>query len=524
MLIDARSMPDGARLQTDVCVIGAGAAGITLARELANTKINVCLLEGGGLTFEDSSQSLYSGESVGIPYFDLRLVRLRYFGGTTNHWGGWCRPLDPIDFEARPGLPYSGWPIGRPDLDPYYQRAHAVCQVGPYDYEVGPWEKPGYQRLPISEDQLVTEMMRHSPPTRFGTVYKEDIARASNITAYLHANVLELVVTPEASNVSAVRVVTTGGNEFRVEAKVFILATGAIENARLLLASNSVRSKGLGNENDLVGRFFMDHLMVPGAMFLPSDPELSVALYGTPILDGIGGKGFMTIRPEILRKEQLLNIRALMVAGSTQELAMKEAPGILSAALLWKALVAGRAPDNTIEHLSNVIGDLDKIGIYSYRRAYRDPAMPVSLQYQIEQEANPDSRITLSSEKDALGLPRVALDWRFGATETRTLDRINGMFASELGKAGVGRLKVIEKNTDTGWPDGLRGNWHQMGTTRMSINPKAGVVDPVCRVHDIPNLFVAGSSVFCSGGTTNPTLTIVALALRIADRVKEQLR
>lgn len=525
MLIDARTLEDVSLIQADVCIIGAGAAGITIACELANTNVDVCMLEGGGLAYEDDSQSLYDGdESVGIPYFDLRLVRLRYFGGTTNHWGGWCRPLDPIDFEARPGLPHHGWPFDQAYLAPYYRRAHEFCQIGPFDYDVSKWEQPGRERLPIPDDQVITEIMRHSPPTRFGTVYREKLTEADNVKTYLHANVLELLVGPgDRSEVTGLRVATAAGKEFRVEAKIVILATGAIENARLLLASNSTRTAGLGNENDLVGRFFMDHIMLPGAVFLPSDPNLPLSLYDLPKLDGFGGKGFLTVRPDILRKEGLLNIRALMIPGSTEELAMKESPGILSAVLLWKALVAGRAPDNMIEHLSRVIGDLDQIGIYSYRRAYRDATMPVSIQYQIEQEANPASRITLETEKDPYGVPRVALDWHFGETERRTMARMNEMLASAVGKAGVGRLRVLENEEGSDWPPGVRGNWHQMGTTRMSVDPALGVVDPDCRMHTVPNLFIAGSSVYPSGGTTNPTLTIVTLAVRIADQVKEDL-
>jgi choline dehydrogenase-like flavoprotein len=523
VFVDARRLENGARIDADVCIIGGGAAGITIAREFLETGAQVCLLESGGFEFENATQTLYEGANVGLPYYDLRVLRLRFLGGTTNHWGGWCRPLDPIDFEARPGIPHSGWPFGIEHLDPFYRRAHVVCEAGPYDYDVENWISEEQPRLPLPEDKFITTAMRKSPPTRFGQVYREAIDRSANVKAYLHANVTEIVADETGRSITRARVATLEGGEFTVEAGRFILATGAIENARLLLASNGVRSAGLGNDHDHVGRYFMEHLMLPGAMLLLADPDRSMEFYYEPLAEDVRGVGFLRVAPQVLRDEQLLNTRILFMPGVAQELAMKDSDGVLSATMLFSALRSGRRPENLTSHVANVIKDLDKIAIYSYRRAFREAAAPISLQHQIEQSPNPDSRVKLGSDRDALGVPRVELDWRFGEPEQRTLRRVNEILAQQVGAAGIGRLRIVEDDEETGWPPGVRGAWHQMGTTRMSEDAGDGVVDPDCRVHGISNLFVAGSSVFPTSGTSNPTLTIVALALRLADHIKELL-
>ncbi len=269
MFVDAHTVLPGTLIEADVCIVGAGAAGTTLARELIGTHFEVCLLESGGLEFDQHTQSLYRGENVGFPYYSLDAVRLRYFGGTTNHWMGACRPLDPIDFESRPWVPYSGWPFDKSHLDPFYIRAHSICQLGPYEYDPATWETEENPQLPILGGRVATAMCQNSPPTRFGQVYREEIKRAPNIQTYLFANVVKIETSSTAQKVVRIHVATLQGNKFWVSARLFILATGAIENPRLLLASNEVQSTGLGNKNDLVGRFFMEHLKVPGG-YIPT--------------------------------------------------------------------------------------------------------------------------------------------------------------------------------------------------------------------------------------------------------------
>jgi choline dehydrogenase-like flavoprotein len=266
-----------------VCIVGAGAAGITLARECIKQPFRVCLLESGGLDYNEDIQSLYQGENTGLPYYPLDASRLRYFGGTTNHWAGMCRPLDDIDFAARAWIPYSGWPFGRSHLDPFYARAHLICQLGSFTYDTGAWETPDTPRFPLSSDRVMTKITQQSPPTRFGQVYQDEIVRADNVITYLHANAVEVETADTAQTVTRLRVACLQGPQFWVAARQFILATGAIENARLLLLSNKAQSAGLGNQNDLVGRFFMEHPSFESGALLPSAAHLATALHFSKI-------------------------------------------------------------------------------------------------------------------------------------------------------------------------------------------------------------------------------------------------
>ena len=266
MFIDARNLQNGHRIEADICIIGAGAAGITIAREYANSSTTVALLESGGLEFDQEIQNLYTGKNIGLPSFPVHVNRLRYFGGTTNHWAGHCRPLDPIDFEQRDWVPHSGWPISKQDLDSYYERAQPVVGLGAYEYEdLAYWQKRIGLPLPEMElkpDRLYSAVYNKSPPTRFGREYREELAKSANVSVYLHTNVLEILGNDTATRVSGLKAACIDGPELSVSAKIFILATGGMENARLLLLSDTTNPAGIGNDKGLVGRYFMDHLLL----------------------------------------------------------------------------------------------------------------------------------------------------------------------------------------------------------------------------------------------------------------------
>ena len=590
MLIDARTLPEGKTVQTDVCIVGAGAAGITLALQFIGQPFRVCLLESGGLEFDQDTQALYDGETVGLPYGPLKAVRVRYFGGTTNHWNGFCRPLDEIDFEARDWIPHSGWPFGKPRLVSFYERAQSICQLGPFPYDVKFWEPGNSGHLAFASSRVNTTMFRFSPPTRFGQVYRSDVLNAANISAYLYANVLEIETTANARNVTRLRVACLQGNKFWVSAKLFILATGGIENARLLLLSNKVQSAGLGNQNDLVGRFFMDHPgLISGAILLS---ELNISrtfLYGihnqNPDLkakiDGGSMQKFLAeddkekilswIRDGARKEKYLANVKpilekrcvschtaggiaffspltsysevrtvagidsghnysdksevrgALTLSPETQRREKLENYCAFLDRMSWSEAIQG---DGFWETLSNVITHIDDATVAAYEKFFKpNTQRQVFRLYNVLEAApNPDSRVTLTTERDRLGQNRVRLHWRLSASDKRTLRRSQEIIGTELGRAGLGRLIVMLDNDDTSWPSSPFHSWHHMGTTRMHVDPRKGVVDENCQVHGISNLFIAGSSVFPTYGCSQPTLTIVALALRLADYVKRRLK
>jgi choline dehydrogenase-like flavoprotein len=503
VLVDARTIPENTAIETDVCIVGAGAAGITLAKEFAGQGFRVGLLESGGFEFDEKTQDLYRGENVGFP-IPLNMMRLRYFGGSTNHWGNYCRALDEIDFEKRDWVPHSGWPFKKSELDSYYERAQKICQLGPFAYNSEFWQSKSSPPLRFVGNRVVTAIFQtREPATRFGMVYRKEIISAGNINTFLYANVLNIETDDAARIVTRLRVGCLQGNKFVIAAKLFILATGAIENARLLLLSNDVNSAGLGNQNGLVGRFFMSHALSEPALFLPSDPLIPATLYinSKPAVDNLRVTGHLTLSHETQRHHKLLNFNAVLFPVYVAQ------TGLMSLKRLIK-----REFDTLAKELRNVIGDLDGVATAAYWKLFKGiiPVQAFSLTCAIE----------LSSERDALGKQRVCLDWQLRAVDKASLRRSLEILGTELGRAGLGRLKIDLKDRDESWPDGIRDAGHHLGTTRMHLNPQKGVVDENCCVHGMSNLFVAGSSVFPTSGHANPTLTLIALALRLADHVK----
>jgi hypothetical protein len=195
MLRDARELDDVGMIECDLCIVGGGAAGITLARSFIGKALRVCLLESGGLEIEEEIQALYRGKNLGLPYFDLDTCRLRFFGGSTNHWAGRCRPLDELDFAPRPWVRLSGWPISRADLEPFYRQAQELCQLGAYDYTPEPWLDPGQQVLPFDPAILLSRVWQFSPPTAFGEVYRAELESAVNVDVLLHASVVDITTS-----------------------------------------------------------------------------------------------------------------------------------------------------------------------------------------------------------------------------------------------------------------------------------------------------------------------------------------
>jgi choline dehydrogenase-like flavoprotein len=510
MFADARRLDDGTRLEADIAIVGAGPAGITIARAFAGSRFRIALVESGGLEFDPEVQDLHAGASTGIQY-PVAGSRLRYFGGSSNHWGGYCRPLDPIDFEAREWVPHSGWPFGRDVLDPYYGRASEAVEVAPGRYEDdGYWrERTGEPLVAWPAGCVHARFFHYSPPTRFGERYRAALERASNVQVLLNASVRRLGAVPSGAAVDRLEVRTLTGRRHEVRARQYVLAAGGLENPRILLLSDDVVPRGLGNRNDQVGRYFMEHPHVGGfAEIVVADLARLPRIYRERLVfDGRAGKAAFVPAPGFLRRERLLNASFTMAVageyGSGTDL--KEPMAQEHVAMLRSArsfLADGSRSLKT--------GDPGYAGVW------------MGIGCACEQVPNPESRVTLAAERDALGMRRINLDWRLTEQDRRSLDAHIRSLGREFAAAGIGRMRLrIEE--DGRWPDVVAGGNHHMGTTRMNDEPRHGVVDRNCRVHGVDNLYVAGSSVFPTSGSANPTLNILALAYRLVDHLKERL-
>jgi len=516
MFVDARSVPPGTVIETEVCIVGSGAAGITLAREFINSGFRVALLESGDVDFEEKTQNLYGGSNIGRRYFapnDVGL-RLRYFGGTTNHWGGWCAPLDPLDFEEREGLPHSGWPFSRDHLEPWYHRAQSVLQLSAYGYAPVEWGiAPRDIPPPFNGPHFICQALQASTPVRFGPDYGPALRQASRITVYLNANALHFETDESNRTVQTLAVGVLPDHRLNLRARVYVLATGGIENARLLLLSGKEGANGLGNANDLVGRFFMVHLEYPGGVILLSDPfqnlKFSTGDEGaTYVRSGALHKfvSYICLSDESRRKFRLPNLRILFEKAFLQGVDRR---------------------GEILRNMQSAMSSLDGSAAIPLRNVQFENVMPsatIPIHCSSEQMPNPDSRIALGATVDAFGMRTVAVNWQLTAKDKQGVVAGHRLFGAEIGRAGFGRFWSSVPLDDVSWPIKMFGNQHNIGTTRMNKNAKLGVVDENCRIHGVANLYVAGSSVFPTEGTANPTLTIVALALRLADHIKERLK
>ena len=428
MILDFRAADCPDDIQADICVIGAGAAGITIAHALAGTSLSVCVVESGGLDFDGDTQALYEGHSVGLPWgTDLEFSRLRFFGGSTGHWGGGCVPLDAADMEVRDWVPHSGWPIRRRDLDPYYDRARGV--LGLPDY-------------PFDDDRLLTALVK--PPVvfdpallkniyymasgnpRFGEFYRAELAASGNVTVLLNANLMEFAVNATAATVRQASVRNLQGRGGRVRARFFVLACGGIENARLLLLSNSVSKPGLGNDRDLVGRFFMDHPSGKLGSIFSNHAERLTGSYDRHLPDPK-----LPIFPNVVLARALQENQRILNGRLRPEDFEDHVPdGVAALRNLRGELADGRVHALPSEIL-RIVADLDDV-LPSVVRVLR--GRPAVLTHRIdfegffEQAPNPDSRVTLGDDTDALGQRRVDLDWRLTELDRRTYETAARVF------------------------------------------------------------------------------------------------
>lgn len=474
MIRDSRTeLPDV--LEAEVCIAGAGPAGISLALELARRGRQVVLLEGGGVDAPGDAQSSYQGEVAGRHY-PLLGSRLRWLGGTTNHWGGWVKPLDDIDFKDKPHFPLPGWPFGPETLREGYRSAAQWCELDSDEFHpdsLGRAAAEAHLQLP-SDSGFVHRVFRFSPPTRFGSRYFDALEQASLIDCRLHLNAVALEQSED--HIRELRARTLGGGECRVRARYFVLAMGGIENARFLLNQSAVP----GNQAGFVGRCFMDHYgYTPGVIL-----SRAGLAYERGSIDDQDVMVVIAPSPDAVVRDGLRNCCFILNT---------DAPDSIVPQDYWNTRLLGGASGGT------------------YRVAMINESIP-----------HPESRITLLDQTDALGLRRTRLHWHLTEDEFTPVLDLFDRWASVLSAAGLARVRQLRaEKPPLNQHVGI--GYHHMGTTRMSADPEYGVADPDARCWDRENLYLAGSSLFPHVGYSNPTLTILALTSRLADHLASRL-
>jgi choline dehydrogenase-like flavoprotein len=533
MITSSQELADGSAgaRDFDVCIIGAGPAGISLALELDGTDLSVCLLEAGGEGYHRASQKLYEGEFLGDRYPPLRDTRLGALGGSSNVWAGWCRPLEVADFESPRGDGACPWPFSRDELMPFYFRAQQRCGLGTFEYDASFWQARLQRALLLADDEAVQHAIFHVLPQRFGTRYRAVLEASANIQLVLRAPAERLLMAANGA-VEGVAVCTLAGARSRVRARRYVLAAGGIENARMLLLSADSPERAPGNAHDLVGRYFTDHPFVNvGTLVLEQGPRALDFYFPQPVAPSAAApadgarqpavRAALTLGDELLAAEELQNAAMFFhpryashpVFASAAVRAFLE----LSDKLRHKAVPGGLSP-----YFGRAVRAPHHIVFAALRKLLlRDaPARRWSARAMFETRSHYENRVTLCAARDALGRPRARVEWRLSDHELHSMQRAVQVFDERFRSAGVGRLELAMPNSAQGWRDVIEGGKHHMGTTRMHADPRHGVVDADGRVHGSENLYVTGSSVFPGGGYANPTLTIVALAIRLADHLR----
>ena len=550
MIQDADAIVRGAFLRANICIVGGGPAGITLALELAQTGKSILLIESGDLAPSEEAQALNVGEVVDEAlHSPPDKYRQRCLGGGTSIWGGRCVPFDPIDFEARPWMDHSGWPISYNDVEHYYPAANALCEAGEYEYDARLAVRGGMRPLiagftPAHFDMNGIE--RFSCPTNFGERYRRRLEAAANIRVVVRATVTRLQASGDGARIEGLEVNNRQGVGFTVSADQVVLAMGGIETPRLLLTSNDVHANGIGNTNDLVGRFYMCHIAGTVGSLQVNGPAEAV-WHGYDVAgDGTYCRRRVALRPEEQKRLGLGNVVFRLHHPRITD--PRHRTGPLSAIYLAqhfisyeyaKRLVSDAPPTarTWLRHGMNAAADpFSTVGFLAHWLRHRTlaarkfPSIIIrprtnlfSLDFHAEQEPNRDSRIGLADARDRFGNRQVRIDWRYTARDVASVATAFDLLREDIVAQNTGTLTLAPNETDIEAVvrrDGAYGG-HHIGTARMGASAASGVVDSNGKVFGLNNLFVAGSAVFPTSSQANPTLTIVATALRLANHLRD---
>lgn len=553
MIEDARSIAPDTRLEVDLCIVGGGAAAIAVALEFMKSGRKVIMIPGGGPNQSPSSIDLYRGKvSPSGSHEPLEENRLRMWGGSTTVWGGRCIPFDPVDFENRAWVPESGWPISLAELKEHISRATELSEAGEADYDarsVFPKTQPEILKGFDNDDFVSWPMERWSIPTDYSRRYKGDLENAPNVRVLLHAHAIHLQMDPSGTTLESVKAACTPGRSFEVLAKNTVIACGALENARLLLAAKDVLPTGIGNRHDLVGRYYQSHRFgVCGCAEL-KDPTKDFVYDFEKDNAGVYCRRRFWLTPQAQELHQVTNAVGFFfrnVSGSSEH-----RNAMVSTVLLAKMILGGASKGprrllqilkdqrrELVSHLWIIVKDgpgiFGQVAAVVYTRFIQKRRLPMVLPprkmnrfplfFQTEHAPDRNSRVVLDeSSLDDFGMPRLEARIKFSEIDYRTVTTLVTLFKERLEESGIGSFHLSdEEKAFLANParQEFNSNSHNIGTTRMAKTAEDGVVDTNCKVHGVDNLYVAGSSVFPTSGHANPTLMIIALALRLADYLR----
>lgn len=521
MILDLETTRIPAELETDLCLIGAGAVGIAIALAFAGGRHRVVVLESGGERPEAETEALLASDLRGVRCSTALDGRARIFGGSTTMWAGQALTFDETVFAAREWVPGSGWPLAPAEIAPYLPRARRVLALPELPLGDDGW--PARLPQPPVLDGLTAMLSSFSPAPNLARTHREALARAANVTIVLHANATQIVTARDGAEVGALDARSLGGHRLRVRARRYVVCCGGIETPRLLLASKRVDPRGVGNAHDLAGRCFQEHPHLKIPIVGGSRRRLAQQFHSRR-LNGVRVLAKLAAGERLQRSERILNAGGDVTYDVDANDAVRSGRALVRAARERRGRHAAAHAGAVLAHplqLARAASGAALLG-----RKASEGSGPPFFCVQVENAPRPESRVMLGDRPDALGVPRAVVDWRVGEAELRTIEVFARRVDADLRAHGFGRLDLsdLPRDGDPAELSGrLAGGCHHVGATRMADDPAAGVVDRDLRVHGVDNLYVASSSVFPTGGWGNPTLTLLALALRLAGHLEREL-
>jgi choline dehydrogenase-like flavoprotein len=520
MLIDLDQEVAGRSFRSDVCVLGAGIAGLVLAHKLAARGVKVHLLEGGGLEPEPRSQALFDAEIAGDRYTGASDGRSRVFGGTSTQWGGQLLPYTGDVFSPHPGMPSHPWPISAAEIEPYSSEVLEIMGVNALPFDSDLLAALGRPPVKLNEE-IRLRFSKWAPFTRrnlANSLGRQCIAHP-NVTVFTHANAMSVALDDSSERAASVTAKNYAGVTYTFVADHFCVCLGTIESSRLLLASTGPNGIAVGNHFDQIGRYFHDHLSLRAAVFGGPARDRLLRKLGPFYVEG-------TSHTCKLEASDELRIRMGLPAAMAH-IVIDEPPhsGVAAVRNLLKSVQQGKLSEAIQSNIVAAMhGILDIASLLWQSRIHRRRAVNrrarVYLNIDLEQVPRADDRIRLSETRDALGQRKPIVEWRIDQQECDTARRFAQIVRAELERLHLAPLAWMTGVLEAGpLPTAMSDTFHPMGGLRMGNHPQSSVVDPNLKLHGVANLHIASCAVFPGGGSSNPTFTLMALTLRLADRL-----